>query len=171
MRPMPTASPTPALCRRALLAGGTAVLLGGCSVNNPLSNEKTPAAQAVPRLAPDVAVAVEAVTRIQATATALTATGQAHPALATRLAGLAELHQAHLAAVRDAVPDRVDTSATATPAPVAPRPAVALSNQVAAERTLHDQLVALAMRAESGPFARLLGSMAAGISARLAVLR
>lgn len=167
-------SPTSALSRRALLAGGVGIVAvgaAGCSVNNPFSDEKTPAAEAVRDLAPDVAIAVEAVTRIEAAATAVAATESAQPSLAQRLTGLHRLHQAHLAAVRDAVPDRVDTAATAAPAPVPPKPAVALARLVVTERTLHAQLTALALRAESGPFARLLGSMAAGISQQLAVLR
>lgn len=144
------------------------MLATGCAVNNPFSDEKTPAAEAVRELAPDVAVAVEAVTRIEVAAAAVAATTEAHPALATRLAGLTGLHDAHLTAVRDAVPDRVDVSPATPPAPVPPKPAVALARLVAAERTLHGQLTALALRAESGPFARLLGSMAAGVSQQLA---
>ena len=163
--------PTHQLTRRVLLAGSAGVLVAGCSLNNPLSDEKTPAAQAVRELAPDVAIADEAVTRIEAAAAAVAATGSAHPALAGRLAGLTRLHAAHLAAVRDAVPDRVDVSPLTPPAPVPPAPAAALRSIRVAERTLHDQLIALALRAQSGLFARLLGSMAAGLSQQLAVLR
>lgn len=167
--------PSPQLTRRALLAGGAGVVVvagvAGCALNNPLSDQKTPAAQAVRELAPDVAVAVEAVTRIKVAAVSVAATGQAHPALSGRLAGLGGLHQAHLSALEDAVPDRVDTSAGAVPPPVPPKPALAVAQVLAAEHVLHDQLVALALRAESGPFARLLGSMAAGVSQQLAVLR
>jgi hypothetical protein len=164
-------SPHLPLTRRALLAGGTGLLVAGCAVQNPLGTEKTPAAEAVRELAPDVAIAVEAVTRIKAAAAAVAAATQADPALTGRVAGLVRLHDAHLAAVRDAVPDGVDTSATATPAPAGGRPASALDRLLAAERGLHGQLTALALRAESGPFARLLGSMAAGVSQQLATLR
>jgi hypothetical protein len=80
------------------------------------------------------------------------------------------MHQAHLDALVDAVPDGVDTSA-AGPAYVVPaRPARALTGLTANERSVHDSLVGLALRARSGAFARLLGSMAAATSQQLHVL-
>lgn len=164
-------SPTPPLSRRAVLAGGTgATVLGltGCSLNNPFDDEKTPAAEAVRELAPDVAVAVEAVAAIRTVHELLAQVAAARPALAAETAELKEMHQVHLDALTGAVPDRVDTS------PSASATAAKLSaTRVFVRRTetdLHDRLVALALRAESGPFARLLGAMAAAISQRLAVL-
>jgi hypothetical protein len=97
----------------------------------------------------------------------VTSTGERHPALAPRLAGLLATHRAHLHAVVDAVPDGVDTSATGAAYAVPPRPAAAVTRLTAAEQGLHDGLVGLAMRARSGPFARLLGSMAAAVSQQL----
>jgi hypothetical protein len=142
--------------------------VSGCALNNPFSTEKTPAARAVRDLAPDVAVAVQAVTVIRGAEAAVTATGDGHPGLAGKLAGLLEAHRAHLAAVVDAVPDGVDTgSAGSSPYAVPPTPDAALTQLSATERTLHDDLVGLALRAESGPFARLLGSMAAALSQQL----
>jgi hypothetical protein len=152
--------------RRALLAGGAAVLVAGCSLHDPLSSEKTPAARAVPELAPDVAIAVEAVTAIRAVASTLTELAGQRPGL-SELSGLMKLHQAHLDVLNDAVPDRVDTSPTATPSPVK-RPAT-LAFVRRTESELHDKLTALALRAESGPFARLLGAMAAAIAQQLVV--
>jgi hypothetical protein len=163
------------LSRRAVLNLGLTLgvvaaagpVLAGCSVNNPLSHEETPAVDAVRDLEPDVAVAVEAATLVRAAESAVTGTSKAHAGLAPRLAGLLAAHRAHLEAVVDAVPDGVDTS-TSGPAYVVPtRPKAAMATLVAAEHTLHDELMALAMRAESGPFARLLGAMAAAVSQQL----
>lgn len=168
----PTAPPDRApVSRRAALGLGLAVGVGGvagCALNNPLSEDETPAAKAVRDLAPDVAIAVQAVTLIRGAESATTSTGAQHPDLAARLNGLLETHRAHLAAVVDAVPDGVETGPTAGPAyAVPPTAAAALAQLTATERTLHDGLVGLALRAESGPFARLLGAMAAALSQQL----
>jgi hypothetical protein len=164
--------PTVGLGRRTVVGVGLglgASALAGCALNNPLEQDRTPAARAVRNLAPDVAVAVEAATAIRRAAAAVTATSKRHPALAAKLSGLGPVHAAHLAAVADAVPDGVDTtsSANGTPYAVPARPARALVQLTAAEQSLHDTLLGLAMRAESGPFARLLGAMAAAISQQL----
>ena len=66
--------------------------------------------------------------------------------------------------------DGVDTSAVGAAYVVPDRAAPALTQLVAHERSWHDGLVGLAMRAESGPFARLLGAMAAALSQQLEVL-
>jgi hypothetical protein len=160
--------------RRAVLNLGVVVaagpVLAGCSLNNPLTDEKTPAVDAVRDLAPDVALAVEAATLVRGAESAVTGTTATHAGLAPRLAGLLAAHRAHLDAVADAVPDGVDTSAGG-PAYVVPAVTkAALVTLVAAERTLHDELIALALRAESGPFARLLGAMAASVSQQLQVI-
>jgi hypothetical protein len=158
------------MTRRAALGVAVFGTVGGCALNNPLSEDRTPAARAAPDLAPDVAVAVEAATLVRRAQAAVRSTGELHPQLAPRLAGLAAMHQAHLDALVDAVPDGVDTSA-AGPAYVVPaRPARALTGLTADERSVHDSLVGLALRARSGAFARLLGSMAAATSQQLHVL-
>jgi len=161
------------LSRRSALGLGIAVVgvsAGGCAVNNPLTEERTPAARATRDLDPDVAVAVAGVTLVRGALAAVTATGQSHPALGGRLAGLVAMHQAHLSALVDAVPHGVDTSATGPAYVVPPRPAAALAGVGTVEHSVHDGLVGLAMRAQSGPFARLLGSMAAAVSQQLQVL-
>jgi hypothetical protein len=168
----PTDLVRPALMsRRAALGLGVgaagAAALGGCALNNPLSDEKTPAARAVKDLAPDVAVAVQAVVLVRGAESAVTSTAARHPELASRLADVLALHRAHLAAVLAAVPEGVDTSATGPAYAVPGRPARALAAVGATERSIHDGLVGLAMRAESGPFARLLGAMAAAVSQQL----
>jgi len=159
------------LSRRAALGLGAGLGIAGvagCALNNPLASEDTPAAKATRDLAPDVAVAVNAVTLIRGAQAAVTATGDQHPGLADRLTGLLEAHRAHLAAVVDAVPDGVDTSPVGgTAYVVPPNGQAALAQLTTAEQALHDQLVGLALRAQSGPFARLLGAMAAALSQQL----
>lgn len=177
MLPSPATEPAapPGPSRRGLLAvgavGAVAVLVGGCSVQNPFSAARTPAARVAGDLSPDVAVAVEASTLIRGMQAALGATTAAYPGLAPALSGLAAMHAAHLAAVQDAVPDRVDTSATGAPYVVPATREAARTGLLAAEQTHHDQLTGLALRAQSGPFAGLLGQMAASVSQHLAVLR
>jgi hypothetical protein len=144
--------------------------VSGCDLNNPLTEEETPAAEAVRELEADVAVAVEAVTLVRAAQSAVARTGEQHGPLVDRLAGLAATHQTHLDALVDAVPDGVDTSGTGAPYDVPARRPAALAGLLAVETTLHDGLVGLALRAESGPFARLLGSMAAAVSQQIRVL-
>lgn len=156
--------------RTLLLAGAVGATLTGCSLNNPFSTERTPAAEAVRDLSPDVAVAVEAVTLLLAAAAAVEATATTYPALRARLTGLTATHQAHVAALSAAVPDRVDVTADPDPYVVPPTRGTALVSLRRAETTLHAQLVGLALRAESGPFARLLGTMSAAVSQQLAVL-
>lgn len=177
--------PNPAgLQRRSVLvlaAGAGAALTGGlsgCTVNNPFDSSKTPAAEAVRDLAPDVGVAVEAVALISQAHSEVAAlvTGQLLPV--TFLA-LVDAYEAYGQALVGAVPDGVDATATpsASPgpgsapssSPTTPPSARATTLHTAA--VLHSRLTGFALRAESGPFARLLGSMAAGLSQQLAVLR
>lgn len=167
MTPQTRAGRGARLSRRAALGLGV-VTVAGCSLNNPLHEDKTPAAEAVHDLAPDVAVAVRAATLMRGAQAAVDDTAERHSQLATKLAGLRAAHRAHLHAVADAVPDGVDTSSGTGPAYVVPAgPARALTQLTATERSVHDELVGLALRAESGPFARLLGSMAAALSQQL----
>lgn len=179
--------PTPASPgRRSVLlgaAGAGAVLLSGCTLNNPFEEERTPAARAVRDLAPDVGTAVQVVALITAAQTELDTLLTGHPALRSRLGGLAAAYQAYTAALLGAVPPGVDAtgaptgspSGAATTAPsTAPTTAPTAAGAKAAARrtaaTLHDRLAGFALRAESGSFARLLGSMAAGLSQQLVVL-
>ncbi|MFL6159253.1 MAG: hypothetical protein ACJ72D_24470 [Marmoricola sp.] len=159
--------------RRAVLGAGTGLavaVLTGCSVNNPLDPGRTPAAEAVADLAPDVAVAVKAVGLLLAVQRDTEAVVTAFPGLRARLRGLLDLHAAHVAALTDAVPDGVQVAATGAPRAAAAGRQAAIVAQLAAETTLRDQLLALAVTAQSGPFARLLGTMAAGISQQLVVV-
>lgn len=160
----------PELGRRGLLlaaAGASIAVTAGCSLRNPFETSRTPAVEAVEDLAPDVALAVTAVAALlEANARAQLLIAE-FPAAGEAVTGLITLHTAHLKALTDAVPDSVDPAPqTAPPSPAGTR-AAALKQQQRAERSLHDELLRLALLAESGPFARLLGSMAAAISQHL----
>jgi hypothetical protein len=149
------------------LGAVTTMAATGCALNNPLHEEKTPAARAVRDLEPDVGVAVEATTVLRGAVAAVTATSERHAGLSARLGPLLATHQAHLARVVTAVPDGVETSATAPAYAVPARPAAALAQLRTTEVAVHDQLFGLALKARSGAFARLLGAMAAATSQQL----
>lgn len=150
-------------------AGIAGLSLTGCELNNPFTTASTPAAQAVRNLSPDAAAAVRVVARIRAVQAQVEALGTQFPRLAGKVAGLRALHEAHLAALAPAVPHGVDTT-SAAPAVTAGSPATALGRLKVAEHRLHDEVVAAAGAVQSGPFARLLGTTAAGISQQLVVL-
>lgn len=158
------------LSRRALLAAGAGaagLVVSGCSVNNPVSDDTPPKPST--DLAPDVAVATSALSEIRAVRAAVSGTLSRFPAAETRLAPLSKMHQAHEVALADAVPDRARTSATPAPYVVPRKRDLALANLAAREQRLHDTLDGLALRAQSGDFARLLASMGAAVSQQLAV--
>jgi hypothetical protein len=77
------------------------------------------------------------------------------------------MHQAHEASLANAVPDRAETSATPAPYVVPLRSDVAFRRLATREQQLRATLESLALEARSGDFARLLASMAAGVSQRL----
>lgn len=145
---------------------GIAVVTG-CSADKPATGADQP-----PRssgdLAPDVAVATSALAEIRAMRTAVSGTLSRFPEARATLAPLAKMHLAHEASLADAVPDRADTSTTPTPYAVPRRSEAAFRQLAAREQRLHDTLDALALKAQSGDFARLLASMGAGVGQRLA---
>ena len=147
-------------------AGLAGLAAAGCTVNNPVSRDKTPQAKA--DLTPDVAVASRALAEITAVREAATRTLTRHPATRPGLVAVVHLHRAHEHSLAHAVP--AQARPTATPAPYAvPRGrATALRRLAARERRLHVTLDALALRAQSGEFARLLASMGAAVGQRLA---
>ena len=157
------------LSRRALVVG----VLGGvagmavtaCSSGDDTA-EKTPASPA--GLAPDVAVATTALAEIQAVREAVSATLAHFPASRSVLGSLVTLHQAHEATLVDAVPDRATPSAGPAPYAVPRQREKALATLARREQRLHDTLDGLALRAQSGQFARLLASMGAALHQRLA---
>lgn len=154
--------------RGLLIAGASLALASGCTLNNPFDSTKTPAVDAIDNLAPDVALAVTAVGALLEAEAQAQVLITSFPGLRGRVAGLVALHAAHLGALQEAVPSGVDPAPQASAPPPPSTRAAALKQQHSAELVLHDRLVGLALRAQSGPFARLLGSMSAAIAQQLA---
>jgi hypothetical protein len=138
-----------------------------------------------PTVDPDVAVAAEALANRQAMLDLLDATRTRHSRLSTLLAPVVTAHEAHAAMLSEAVPDDASVPPSTTPAPTpapspgessrrrtpVPRnPAKALDRVVAAEQALATATKRHAFRAQSGAFARLLGSMAAASAQHTRVL-
>jgi hypothetical protein len=158
-----------AVARRTLFTAGAGIaawVATGCSVDDPVTGDDTPRSPA--ELAPDVTVATRALAEITAARMAVTSTLTRFPAVRPALATLVPLHQAHEKSLVDAVPARARTSAPAAPFVVARGRDAALRNLARREQRLHDTLDALALRAQSGDFARLLASMGAGVQQQLA---
>lgn len=158
--------------RRSIIAIGVAGVAGlaasGCTVDNPVSRNPAPKAKAA--LAPDVAVATRALAEITAVRTAATRTLARFPATRSLLPRLVQMHEAHEVSLADAVPQgAANGSGAPAPRAVARQRDAALRNLRAREQRLHDTLDALALRAQSGDFARLLASMGAAVDQQLAV--
>ncbi len=156
--------------RRSLIAGtvGLATLVvSGCSVDNPASDDKSP--RSVAALAPDVAVATQALAEIRAVRAAVSSTLSRHRPARPDLAPLVLMHRAHETTLVDAVPERARPKNDPAPYVVPRKRAVAMRKLESREQRLHDTLAGLALRAQSGDFARLLASMGAGINQRLTV--
>lgn len=170
----------------------------GCTSGDPDSGLATGSER--PAVDPDVAVAVEALALLGSTRDLVSAVGDRHPELHGRLAPAHAAHQAHVAMLDGAVPDLSpaapsDSSTPSSPSssdssprpsgtppdvgpkggvevsPDVPRdPARALARVVTAEEALTTAVKRLAFRAHSGPFARLLGSIAASAAQHAAGL-
>lgn len=147
-------------------AGLGGLLLTGCNAGAPVSGHRPPTTRA--DLAPDVAVATRAVAEITAIRSAVVATLRRYPSSRSRLTALLAMHRAHEASLVDAVPDRARSSSAPAPYVVPRRREAALSQLTAKERQLHVTLDRLALRAQSGDFARLLASMGAAVTQHLA---
>ncbi|MCW2780037.1 MAG: hypothetical protein JWR35_486 [Marmoricola sp.] len=165
----------PAVTRRTVVSGAVITVLAtgltsglatGCDVRNPLSKsgDGVPEPAAV---SPDVTVAIQAVGVIRAAQLAATTTSQRHPALRPRLTALLDMHKAHLDALADAVPDASRATPTATPFVVPADPKVALHTIAVLETGGRSTIIGLALRAQSGAFARLLAGITAATSQRL----
>jgi hypothetical protein len=156
--------------RRAVVAAGFTGLVGlalaGCSDDTEPGSKPpdTPAG-----LTPDVSVATAALAEIRAVREAVAATVARFPATRPTLGPLVALHRTHEATLVDAVPARAATSSTPAPYAVPHRRDRAVSALATREQRLHDRLDQLAVRAQSGQFARLLASMGAALHQRLAV--
>jgi hypothetical protein len=120
-----------------------------------------------------VALAITAVGRIGRVADLLHRTVARHRRLRHQLSGLEALHAEHLRLLQQAVPeDRRTTAGEAGDrhGHVPGREHVALEAVLGAERALRPQLEGLAVRAQSGEFARLLAAMSAAVAQQLAVV-
>lgn len=162
--------PRRTLSRRALVTSGLTVGAGlaltGCSVENPARRERSPATPA--ELTPDVAVATRALSEIRTVRAAVVGTRRHFPATRAQLGPVVSMHMAHERTLVDAVPDRADTSTQPTPYVVSRKRGTALRNLATREQRLHEVLDDLALRAQSGDFARLLASMGAALGQQLA---
>jgi hypothetical protein len=185
----------PRLSRRAALgalAAAGAALAGGCTSEQPRrraqrSQPTEPAEPTEPQVDPDVAVAAAALAEERTVLELVEATLERHAALATVLAPLVTTHEAHVAMLADAVPADVSIAPSVTPgvpstspsgppgetetALQVPRRAAAATAAVArAERDLSMSHKRHAFSAQSGAFARVLGSMAGAAAQGAAVL-
>jgi hypothetical protein len=161
---------------------GLAVLTGaltGCTASsldtgpqNPAPTGSPPAGRAPgPTRDSDVGLAARVLDGEQAMLDRVLATLRRHPGLATALAGARQAHRAHVALLIGAVPPgaRRDDAAPA-PRPVPARSAAALRVLARAEQRLAQLRTADALDARSGPFARVLASMAAAAAQQGTVL-
>lgn len=165
------------LSRRAalgLLAGAVGAAAAGCTVEQAGSGARR-RRRVEPKVDPDVAAAAESLEEQEAVLALVEATRQRHRTLAGVLAPVAATHEAHVAVLRKAVPG--GTRSPSPPAgsggrgPSVPRtPAQALQQVVRAEQDLRTSTKQHAAAARSGPFARVLGSMAAAAAQQAAVL-
>jgi hypothetical protein len=157
--------------RRSLLLAGVGwaagLVVSGCDVHSPAADDRIPKGPA--RLAPDVAVATSALAEIRTARTAVSGTLSRFPGTRPQLASLVWMHQAHEMSLADAVPDRARTTTAPAPYVVPRKRELAFAKVAASEQRLHDTLDGLALRAQSGDFARLLASMGAAVTQQLAV--
>lgn len=188
--PTPSSAPGPLsgapLSRRAalaVLAAAVGGVVAGCTPERqqPRARRQEPVE---PQVDPDVAVAAEALADQRAMVELIEATQRRHRGLRELLAPALATHQAHVAMLKDAVQDDVPVSPSGSPSASAspsasgsPQPgprvpgdqARALARVVRAEQELRTSTKRLAFKAESGAFARVLGSMTAA-AAQQAVL-
>lgn len=146
------------------LVGAGSFVVVGCSSGSSADGDEPDREAAVE---PDVRTATAALAAIRGTHQAARATTQRFPATRVGLSGLIGMHAAHERSLVDAVPTRARESAAPAPYAVPRLRPKALARLGANEAKLHDTLQSLALKAESGEFARLLASMAAGISVQL----
>ena len=157
------------LSRRAVLAAGVGIVglaATACTVDNPVTEDEEPRPST--ELAPDVAVAGRALSEITAVRAAANRTIARHPGIRPELVAVVRMHRAHERSLVDAVPEQARPSTAPTPYAVPRDRDAALKRLAARERRLHLVRDALARRAESGDFARLLASMGTAVNQRLA---
>lgn len=181
------ATPGPRLTRRAALGAAVATVTGGlaaCTPERGIRRRDGAPPPVEPEVDPDVAVATEALAAQTALIDLVRATQERHGRLSEALAPVLEAHEAHAALLSEAVPPTESgspaPSASASPSPTTsgerrtrvPRNrARALQQVVTAEQALATSTKRHAFKAQSGAFARVLGSMAAAAAQHAVVLR
>ena len=174
--PPPPSRPSRAVApvtRRAVLLGAAGAVLTGCTGGLKVGRDgrgrpgrrrtsDADAQKAAEQVDPDVALAATALAVERHALAAVEATQDRHARLRVLLDPAAEAHRAHVALLADAVPDE---GASATPATTAIRVPRSRRRAVGRLVELEAELAATgrlnAFQAQSGPFARLLASMAA----------
>ena len=173
-----------ALTRRAALtavAGVAGAALVGCTPEQQGRRGEDAPEPVEPRVDPDVLVAAEALANQQQILDLLTATQERHRRLTDLLAPVIAAHEAQATLLAEAVPADVSASPTTSPSPspdgsadrrtsVPRKREQALAQVVAAERDLATATKRHAFRAQSGAFARLLGSIGAAAAQHEIVL-
>lgn len=161
------------LSRRTALGGvaaAAAATVAGCTSSDDSrpSATRTPSPRRSPATDPDVKLAAAVLDKERAMLDRVAATARRHPRLAATLAGTRAVHRAHVALLTRAVPDdtpfRSPSPGADGPARVPRGPARALSALAAAERRLSDVGARSSLASRSGPFARVLASLAAASS-------
>ncbi len=110
---------------------------------------------------PDVALAARVLALERVFLARVAAVRRRHPGLSQVLAGTRATHRAHALLLRRAVPHPAPEAPGPTPARVPAAAAKALEALADQERQLGALQGSLALRARSGPFARVLACMAA----------
>ena len=169
--------PVPPHVSRRTVVGGVAALAAlaasACTGGgDPAGPGTAPSASGAPTRGtnPDVALAAAVLRSEQAMLRRVLATGRSHPALAVTLSGARSAHRAHVALLREAVPDDAAPADAPRIGRVPTRPQRALSALARAEARLGAAGRRNAVRARSGGFARVLASMAAASAQQAAVL-
>lgn len=167
------ATPPPRLTRRTALgvvglAGVGLTALTGC--DSPGSSATgSPTAQAT-EITPDVRLAIGLLPGLRlAEATTVAAIAQ-FPQLRKPFASLLATQKAHLKVLTEAVPAHARQSSLSTTVLLDDHQKSASQQVLRRAHASHDALNAAALKAQSGEFARLLASMGAGLSQRLAVI-
>lgn len=156
----------PSVTRRTTLAVASLGLLAGCEWGpdrppaGPAPADDETAADG------DAAHAATALAAITATAGLVAEVAAQHRRLAGPLADLTALHLAHADLLREAGQADAETVVPEVPT----GPGRALAAVVRAERELGEDLAGLAELVASGPFARALASMSAGVAQHVAAL-
>ncbi|GAB3993755.1 hypothetical protein GCM10028771_19230 [Nocardioides marmoraquaticus] len=158
--------------RRGVLAAGSAALLApalaACTSTSGADGDVAPSGDGTPSLSPDVALATLALAELRAAAAAVAATTRGFPALRTSLAPVREMHEAHEAALVDAVLEGAEPGTDPAAYVDLVRRRAALTALRRREQELQARLGDLAVEARSGAFAALLAAMSAGTAQRVA---